>query len=192
MRPLPGTISKALMAVCWNKPLRHRRFFGRFLDPNAPRTRAIRSPLRHQASTSGSKHQVGLPRSWYLGARVVKAFNHLDVLACPNRKCFGWPTRDVLLGDDSFRRPRSARSSKVPVTFRSTSGALDVGGPLASLPLVPCRDQLHQDLTSRARRHVPSSPRRPHGAAGQSIGGSPMGDSSGYRWSCCHPLLARD
>ena|SRR5258706_3876542 len=109
-----------------------------FLDPNAPKDPS--NPLAAygiKAIDLGSKHSSQVFRELVPGARVVKAFNHLDVLALPQPEVSGGQRVMFYSGDDSAAKAEVRKILEGAGYFPVDLGALDVGGPLASLPFGP-------------------------------------------------------
>jgi predicted dinucleotide-binding enzyme len=68
------------------------------------------------------------------GARVVKAFNHLDVNVLPESKVSGGQRVLFYSGDDADAKVEVRKLLEQTGYFPVDLGLLDVGGPLASLP----------------------------------------------------------
>jgi predicted dinucleotide-binding enzyme len=68
------------------------------------------------------------------GARVVKAFNHLDVSVLPNPKTAEGARVLFYSGDDAAAKSEVGALITQMGFAAIDLGALDVGGPLASLP----------------------------------------------------------
>lgn len=68
------------------------------------------------------------------GARVVKAFNHLDVNVLPEPKVAGGQRVLFYSGDDAAAKAKVRKIIEATGFFPVDLGTLDVGGPLASLP----------------------------------------------------------
>jgi len=108
-----------------------------FLDPDSPDAKDPGNPLAAygiKAVDLGGKHYSQVFREFVPGARVVKAFNHLDAntLAEP-AKAGG---RRVLFysGDDADAKAEVRNIIEQSGYFPVDLGTLDVGGPLTSLP----------------------------------------------------------
>ena len=108
-----------------------------FLEPNSPDANDPNNPLAAYGIKAVDLH--GRDSSAVLsekvkGARVVKAFNHLDVRTLVPKSSNGSQTVLFFSGDDpqakSQVRALLDRAGFFPVDL----GPLDVGGPLASLP----------------------------------------------------------
>jgi predicted dinucleotide-binding enzyme len=73
-------------------------------------------------------------RAFVLGARVVKAFNHLDANALPEPAVSGGQRVLFYSGDDADAKAKLRKLLERTGHFPIDLGVLDVGGPLASLP----------------------------------------------------------
>jgi 8-hydroxy-5-deazaflavin:NADPH oxidoreductase len=107
-----------------------------FLDPNSPEAKDPSNPLAAygiKAIDLGGKHSSEVFRAFVPGARVVKAFNHLDANALREPASGG---QRVLFysGDDATAKTEVRGIIEKTGNFPVDLGALDVGGPLASLP----------------------------------------------------------
>jgi predicted dinucleotide-binding enzyme len=105
-----------------------------FLDPNSADAKDPTNPLAAygiKAIDLGGKHSSEVLRGFVPGARVVKAFNHLDANALPEPAVSGGQRVLFFSGDDAEAKAKLLeRTGHFPVDL----GVLDVGGPLASLP----------------------------------------------------------
>jgi predicted dinucleotide-binding enzyme len=108
-----------------------------FLDPGSPDTKDPSNPLAAYGIKPvdlGGKHSSQVVREFVPGARVVKAFNHLDarVLAKPAVSA----GQRVLFysGDDTNAKAEVRNIINRTGYFPVDLGVLDVGGPLISLP----------------------------------------------------------
>jgi 8-hydroxy-5-deazaflavin:NADPH oxidoreductase len=108
-----------------------------FLDPDSPDAKDPTNPLAAygiKAIDLGGKHSSQVFRTFVPGARVVKAFNHLDANILPEPTMSGGQRVLFYSGDDANAkaevRKLLERTGYSPVDL----GVLDVGGPLASLP----------------------------------------------------------
>ncbi len=108
-----------------------------FLEPNSPDANDPSNPLAAygiKAVDLQGRDSSAVFREKVKGARVVKAFNHLDVRTLVPRASHGSQTVLFFSGDDpqakSQVRALLDRAGFFPVDL----GPLDVGGPLASLP----------------------------------------------------------
>jgi hypothetical protein len=108
-----------------------------FLDPGSPDRKDPSNPLAAygiKAIDLGGKHSSQLFRTFVPGARVVKAFNHLDVNALPEPKVSGGQRVLFYSGDDANAKAEVRKLLEQTGYFPVDLGVLDVGGPLASLP----------------------------------------------------------
>jgi predicted dinucleotide-binding enzyme len=108
-----------------------------FLDPDSVEAKDPNNPLAAygiKAIDLGGKHSSEVFRGFVPGARVVKAFNHLDasVLAEPAKS--GGQRALFYSGDDADAKAEARKIIEQTGHFPVDLGALDVGGPLASLP----------------------------------------------------------
>jgi predicted dinucleotide-binding enzyme len=107
-----------------------------FLDPDTAEAKDPNNPLAAygiKAIDLGGKHSSEVFRAFVPGARVVKVFNHLDagVLAEP---ASGGQRALFYSGDDADAKAAIRKIIEQTGYFPVDLGALDVGGPLASLP----------------------------------------------------------
>src|SRR5258708_962769 len=85
----------------------------------------------------GGRHSSSVVRDLVPGARLVKAFNHLDVNVLPEPEVSGG-NRVLFYSGDDVDAKTTVRSLIAKAGFFAVDlGALDVGGPLASLPFGP-------------------------------------------------------
>ena len=106
-----------------------------FLDPNSPDAKD--PPLAAygiKAIDLGGKHSSEVFREFVPGARVVKAFNHLDVNVLPEPAVSGGQRALFYSGDDADAKAEVRKLIEQTGYFPVDLGMLDVGGPLASLP----------------------------------------------------------
>ena len=108
-----------------------------FLDPGSPDAKDPNNPLAAysiRALDLGGKHSSEVFRGFVPGARIVKAFNHLDasVLAEPAKS--GGQRALFYSGDDADAKAEARKIIEQTGNFPVDLGALDVGGPLASVP----------------------------------------------------------
>jgi len=111
-----------------------------FLDPNSPDAKDPNNPLAAygiKAIDLGGKHSSAVFRTLVPGARVVKAFNHLDVNVLPEPALSGGQRALFYSGDDAEAKAKVRKLIEDTGYFPVDLGALDVGGPLASLPFGP-------------------------------------------------------
>lgn len=111
-----------------------------YLNPNSPDANDPSNPLAaygiRPVDLKG-QHSSAIVRGLVPGARVVKAFNHLNVRTLSEPNLSGGQRVLFYSGDD-----RSAKSSVRALIdqmgfFPVDLGTLDVGGPLVSLPFGP-------------------------------------------------------
>lgn len=109
-----------------------------FLDPNAPKNPT--NPLADwgiKAVDLGGKYSSAVVRELAPGARVVKAFNHLDVNALAQAEVSGGTRVQFFSGDDAAAKAEVRQLLEAMGYFAVDLGTLDVGGPLAQLPFGP-------------------------------------------------------
>jgi 8-hydroxy-5-deazaflavin:NADPH oxidoreductase len=108
-----------------------------FLDPDSPDAKDPNNPLAAygiKAIDLGGKHSSEVFRGFVPGARVVKAFNHLDASVLPEPAVSGGQRALFYSGDDAEAKAEVRKIIAQTGHFPIDLGALDVGGPLASLP----------------------------------------------------------
>jgi predicted dinucleotide-binding enzyme len=108
-----------------------------FLDPDSPEAKDPSNPLAAygiKAIDLGGKHSSEVFREFVPGARVVKAFNHLDVRALPEPAASGGQRVLFYSGDDVDAKAEVRKIIERTGYFPVDLGRLDVGGPLAGLP----------------------------------------------------------
>jgi 8-hydroxy-5-deazaflavin:NADPH oxidoreductase len=111
-----------------------------FLDPNSPDAKDPNNPLASygiKAIDLGGKHSSRVFRGFVPGARVVKAFNHLDANALPEPSVSGGQRALFYSGDESAAKAEIRKLIERTGYFPVDLGVLDLGGPLASLPFGP-------------------------------------------------------
>ena len=111
-----------------------------FLDPDSPDAKDPNNPLAAygiKAIDLGGKHSSAVFREFVPGARVVKAFNHLDVNVLAAPPAPGGQRVLFYSGDDADAKAEVRNIIEQTGYFPVDLGALDVGGPLASLPFGP-------------------------------------------------------
>ena len=108
-----------------------------FLEPGSPEASDPSNPLRAfgiRAVDLGNRHSSAIVRDLAPGAHVVKAFNHLQAESLLEPQLSSGSRVLFHSGDDAAAKAEVRglieRMSFAPVDL----GALDVGGPLASLP----------------------------------------------------------
>lgn len=108
-----------------------------FLDPDSPDAKDPSNPLAAygiKAIDLGGKHSSEVFRGFVPGARVVKAFNHLDVQVLAEPTASGGQRVLFYSGDDADAKATVRKLLEQTGHFPVDLGGLDVGGPLASLP----------------------------------------------------------
>jgi predicted dinucleotide-binding enzyme len=108
-----------------------------FLDPDSPDAKDPNNPLAAygiKAIDLGGKHSSEVFRKFVPGARIVKAFNHLDVKVLPEPAASGGQKVLFYSGDDADAKAEVRKLLEQTGYFPVDLGVLDVGGPLASLP----------------------------------------------------------
>jgi predicted dinucleotide-binding enzyme len=108
-----------------------------FLDPDSPDAKDPTNPLAAygiKAIDLGGKHSSQVFRTFVPGARVVKAFNHLDANVLPEPTTSGGQRVLFYSGDDTNAKAEVRKLLERTGYFPVDLGVLDVGGPLASLP----------------------------------------------------------
>ncbi|MCY1669674.1 NAD(P)-binding domain-containing protein [Novosphingobium sp. SL115] len=108
-----------------------------FLEPGSPDASDPTNPLAAygiKAVDLGDTHSSAVVSQLVAGARVVKAFNHLDVNVLPEPQAAGGQRVLFYSGDDADAKAQ-VRAIIEAIGFVAIDlGTLDVGGPLASLP----------------------------------------------------------
>lgn len=108
-----------------------------FLDPNSPDAKDPSNPLAAygiKAVDLGDKHSSEVFAQFVPGARVVKAFNHLDVNVLAEPEVSGGKRVLFYSGDDAAAKA-TVRQILEDIGFAPVDlGSLDVGGRLATLP----------------------------------------------------------
>ena len=108
-----------------------------FIDPASPDAKDPSNPLAAygiKAVNLGGKHSSQIIQQFVPGARVVKAFNHLDVNVLKQPEVAGGKRVLFYSGDDAAAKAEVRGIIEATGFFPIDLGALDVGGPLASLP----------------------------------------------------------
>lgn len=108
-----------------------------FLDPNSPDANDPSNPLAAygiKAIDLGDKHSSEIFSQFVPGARVVKAFNHLDVHVLSEPEVAGGKRVLFYSGDDAAAKADVRKVIEDAGFAPIDLGSLDVGGPLASLP----------------------------------------------------------
>jgi len=108
-----------------------------FLDPDSADARDPNNPLAAygiKAIDLGGRHSSEMYRGFVPGARVVKAFNHLDANVLAEPAASGGQRTLFYSGDDADAKAEVGKIIEQTGHYPVDLGALDVGGPLASLP----------------------------------------------------------
>jgi predicted dinucleotide-binding enzyme len=108
-----------------------------FLEPDSPDARDPNNPLAAygiKAVDLDGKHSSEVFRGYVPGARVVKAFNHLDARVLSEPVVSGGQRTLFYSGDDAGAKAAVRKIIEQVGYFPVDLGALDAGGPLASLP----------------------------------------------------------
>jgi predicted dinucleotide-binding enzyme len=108
-----------------------------FLDPNSPDAKDPTNPLAIygiKLIDLGGKHSSEAFRQFVPGARVVKAFNHLDAKVLPKPELSGGQRVLFYSGDDADAKGQVRKIIEQTGYFTVDLGVLDVGGPLTSPP----------------------------------------------------------
>jgi 8-hydroxy-5-deazaflavin:NADPH oxidoreductase len=108
-----------------------------FLTPDSPEAKDPNNPLAAygiKAIDLGGKHSSEVFREFVPGARVVKAFNHLDVRVLPEPAVSGGQRVLFYSGDDLDAKAEVRKIIERTGYFPVDLGRLDVGAPLAGLP----------------------------------------------------------
>jgi predicted dinucleotide-binding enzyme len=108
-----------------------------FLDPDSSDAKDPSNPLAAygiKAVNLGGKYSSAVFRELVPGARVVKAFNHLDATALSQPEASGGLRTLFYSGDDAAAKAEVRKLLEVIGYFPVDLGILDVGGPLTELP----------------------------------------------------------
>ena len=108
-----------------------------FIDPNSPDAKDPSNPLAAygiKAVDLGGKYSSEVFRQYVPGARVVKAFNHLDVNVLNEPEASGGKRVLFYSGDDAAAKTEVRTIIDAIGFFPVDLGPLDIGGPLAQLP----------------------------------------------------------
>lgn len=111
-----------------------------WIDPSSPDANDPNNPLAAygiKAVDLGGRHSSSVVRELLPGARVVKAFNHLDVRFLPEAAVNGGQRVLFYSGDDADAKAAVRRLMDKAGFFPVDLGALHIGGPLTSLPFGP-------------------------------------------------------
>lgn len=108
-----------------------------FIDPNSPDAKDPTNPLAAygiKAINLGGKYSSAVFRDLVPGARVVKAFNHLDATVLSQPESAGGQRTLFYSGDDADAKKEVKKILDTIGYFAVDLGSLDVGGPLMELP----------------------------------------------------------
>ncbi len=108
-----------------------------FLDPNSPDAKDPSNPLAAygiKAIDLGNKYSSAVFRELVSGARVVKAFNHLDARVISEPETMAGQRTLFYSGDDADAKIEVRKLLEATGFFAVDLGSLDVGGPLMQLP----------------------------------------------------------
>jgi predicted dinucleotide-binding enzyme len=108
-----------------------------FLDPNSSDAKDPTNPLAAygiKAVDLGDQYSSEVFRNLVPGARVVKAFNHLDVNVLSQPEVSGGQRVQFYSGDDVAAKAEVRKILEAIGYFPVDLGSLDVGGRLAQLP----------------------------------------------------------
>ena len=111
-----------------------------FLDPNSPDAKDPNNPLAAygiKAIDLGGRHSSQIFRTFVPGARVVKAFNHLDANSLAEPTKSGLQRVLFYSGDSADAKAEVRKIIERTGYFPVDLGSLDVGGPLTSPPFGP-------------------------------------------------------
>jgi len=108
-----------------------------FLDPDSPDAKDPSNPLAAygiKAINLGGKYSSAVFRELVPGARLVKAFNHLDARVLPQPEAAGGRRTLFYSGDDAAAKSEVRKLLETTGCFPVDLGPLDVGAPLMELP----------------------------------------------------------
>jgi len=111
-----------------------------WIDPSSPEASDPANPLAAYGIKGvdlGGRHSSSVVRDLVPGARLVKAFNHFDVSMLPQPTVSGGQRVLFYSGDDADAKAAVRGLMEKAGFFPIDLGALDIGGPLASLPFGP-------------------------------------------------------
>lgn len=111
-----------------------------WIDPNSADAKDPANPLAAygiKAVDLGGRHSSSLVRELVPDAHLVKAFNHLDVSVLPQPTASGGQRVLFYSGDYADAKAAVRGLMEKAGFFPVDLGALDVGGPLASVPFGP-------------------------------------------------------
>jgi predicted dinucleotide-binding enzyme len=108
-----------------------------FLDPNSAEAKDPTNPLAAygiKAIDLDGKSSSSVVRDLVPGARLVKAFNHLDVAVLPEPEVSGGKRMLFYSGDDAAAKAEVRSLLEACGYFAVDLGSLDTGGRLMELP----------------------------------------------------------
>jgi predicted dinucleotide-binding enzyme len=108
-----------------------------FLDPDSPDAKDPSNPLAAygiKAIDLGGRSSSEIFREFVPGARVVKAFNHLDARLLAQPEVAGGQRVQFYSGDDDAAKAEVRKMLEAIGYFAVDLGSLAVGGRLAQLP----------------------------------------------------------
>lgn len=108
-----------------------------FLDPDSPDAKDPANPLAAygiKAIDLGGRSSSRVFSEFASGARVVKAFNHVDVKVLPQPQVSGGQRTMFYAGDDADAKTEIRTLLETIGYFPVDLGTLDAGGPLMELP----------------------------------------------------------
>jgi predicted dinucleotide-binding enzyme len=108
-----------------------------FLDSDSPDAKNPSNPLAAygiKAVDLGGWHSSSVFRKLVPGARVVKAFNHLDATVLPLPETGGGQRTLFYSGDDAAAKTEVRKLLATMGYFPIDLGPLDVGGPMMDFP----------------------------------------------------------
>ncbi|MFD1558244.1 NADPH-dependent F420 reductase [Paraburkholderia silviterrae] len=111
-----------------------------WIEPDSPDANDPSNPLAVygiKPADLGGRYSSSVVRDLVPGARFVKAFNHLDVSVLPEPEVSGGKRVLFYSGDEADAKATVRSLIEKAGFFAVDLGALDVGGPLASLPFGP-------------------------------------------------------
>lgn len=111
-----------------------------FLDPDSPDAKDPSNPLAAygiKAIDLGGRPSSEIFREFVPGARVVKAFNHLDATLLAQPEVSGGQRVQFYSGDDDAAKAEVRKVLEAIGHFPVDLGSLAVGGRLAQLPFGP-------------------------------------------------------
>ncbi|PFH10257.1 hypothetical protein BCF11_2674 [Collimonas sp. PA-H2] len=111
-----------------------------WIAPDSPDAKDPTNPLAAygiKAVDLGGRHSSSLVREIVRGARFVKAFNHVDASVLAESETAGGQRVLFYSGDDADAKTTVRSLLEKAGFFGVDLGALDIGGPLASLPFGP-------------------------------------------------------